>query len=1004
MRFTNFRTLTEADLQRLDELRMNPKTLTKFAHSPEAEGIMAGFEAELAFRGLGGDGDDFDMEPDYDSDERCYSIQQVMDFFENDEWGYGTHGRDARSLQEGLDEKYWEWHEDQMYQDFRNDADSLIRDKLEEEFDREEFIRDWIRDNYSDDEAHEAFEAWREGNSLRGAEKDAYIKEHPAYEYYREANDAADDDLSERVDDSVRRQDEYWDEALDEFRDDYSISDDSGFFTDVGLRYMSNVADEFNLMWPIMRGGGGSDGGWSEYNAERLADDLHEKLGIKTKVSSGYHSAKRDSETWIFEPDSSLEPDDDEDMTVEIVSPPMPLLDCLAKMEKFFIWAESNGAYANQSTGFHMGVSLPGRGGDVDYVKLALFLGDEHVLEEFGRSGNTYCAAAIKKIKQRVGNNKEAVAGALDMMKHGLIELAQKALEISNQGFGKYTSINPQGGRDSNDPSQRQGAKYIEFRSAGGVNEHGEGYFEDIKKLQNTLMRYAQAMHVASRPDLNRDEYYKKLYKFISPKEGDPALDLFAKFSTGEISSADLKAQWADKALSKEPTGNWVLYDEQGKRVPGQTYSDYTKSEAWEKAWKEIAPGATLKGFRAAYKLLPSNSETGDWEVYNPETGKTLEVLRGFETRGAAADSVYDKYADQNIPFNLRPVEAGEPEKPLSPREKLAKNIKSAPAEEIKNWKVYDTKTGEVHYEQEGRKSNLVQAMRKFEIDQKLPRGRLAIEEIPMKEKGDWDVIYKPTGRVIDSILKVSKDEAEQLLSKVAQQHDFKNADDLEIKAKTETNSANDTLRKWEIVNATTGLVVATYPDLTLARANEVKASWESRLGAGNAILRSVPTDASAERVAQRDNSPRMDYEIYSDTTGRVVDIMRNASAAEVLRQIEHHERNGVTPGDLRVRTFNPQPAQQQTPAATGQATASNGVPIWEIYNITNGTVVHTIADHNEREAQNQARSWLQSAGVTNASDYKLRAKVNAPVSESWLTAWEDELNEMTKPISKWIK
>ena len=37
--------------QQLDELRMNPRSLQKFASSPEAQGIRAGFEAELIFTG-----------------------------------------------------------------------------------------------------------------------------------------------------------------------------------------------------------------------------------------------------------------------------------------------------------------------------------------------------------------------------------------------------------------------------------------------------------------------------------------------------------------------------------------------------------------------------------------------------------------------------------------------------------------------------------------------------------------------------------------------------------------------------------------------------------------------------------------------------------------------------------------------------------------------------------------------------------------------------------------
>ena len=136
MRFKQFkpRTLTEAELEQLDELRMNPTTLQQFANSPEAQGIMAGFEAELVFTGLGGEPEyDEDPEPDYDVDERCHSIDDVINFFSNDEYGYATYGRDLTNLQNGLDEKYMEWVDEKMYEAFRDEAEDLIKKIIEED-------------------------------------------------------------------------------------------------------------------------------------------------------------------------------------------------------------------------------------------------------------------------------------------------------------------------------------------------------------------------------------------------------------------------------------------------------------------------------------------------------------------------------------------------------------------------------------------------------------------------------------------------------------------------------------------------------------------------------------------------------------------------------------------------------------------------------------------------------------------------------------------------------
>ena len=984
--------------EQLDELRMNPKSLNQFAKSPEAEGIVAGFEAELVFTGLGGEPEyDEDPEPDYDADERCRTLDQVIEFFENDEYGWGLTPRQADRLRESLDEKYYEWQDEQMWEAFRDEQEDLIRKVWLDERPMDERVHAVLVDGMDlTDEVADRIQAVGEAapKFTSSKEQESYIEKNPDYQIYIDAVSDAEEILEEDVETSINKQDSYYDSALDDFRDSFYVDDDSGFFGEVGLRWMSDVANEFDLSWPVMTytGSSSDSGGWNQDEAERLADDLHERLGVKTKVSGGYHSATRDDNTWIFEPDSSLDSDDEDNMAIEIVSPPMPLETCLQFMEDFFEWAEDNGAYSNSSTGFHMGVSLPHRGGDVDYVKLALFLGDEHVLQEFGRAGNHFCEAAMKKIRGRVKGNPDAVGGALTLMRSNLLELAQKALEINNHGFGKYTSINPKGGVDSTNPAKEKGAKYIEFRSAGGSN-----YFEDLDKLKNTLLRYAKAMTVAANPAAERNEYYKKLYKLISPPEGDPSLDLFSRFATGEISSTDLKKAWAEKQLESEPKGDWKVYDANGKYIIGQDYHGYTKSEVWERAKKKLSPGGSMEGFQKEYRVLPMKSTTGDWEVYDTNTGKTLETLHGFETKGAAADSVYDKYAEQGIAFNLRPADPEEPEKPLSKRERLAKNIKAAPPEEIKNWKIYDTKTGEVHYEQEGRKSSLVQIMRKFEREQKLPQGRLAIKEIPLdpdKQKQDWDVVYVPTGRVIDNILKVDKTRAQELLGHVARLHDFENADNLEIRSQgnAEPDSTASIQRKWDFVNRTNGSIIDTVDNADTAQAEAVRKNWVRRLGLADDEVgkRSVPTDASQQRYNDRQEpnpvseQPPQGFQTQRPATGDYYEVRGGndrvygyissdagrAPGGMGLAQTARQYVNNLTGGDnayVQYRAGDPV-----------QARASNGVPAWEIYERDSGHVINTIFDHDQTSAWQQAQRYLRDIGAEDPSLFSVRPKMEA--------------------------
>jgi hypothetical protein len=526
-------------LQHLDEVRMNSGALKAWAGSAEAEGIQAGFEAELIFPGLS-ESDSGEWEPDYDTDTRTRSFADIIDFFSNSDSGNEISSRQADRLQDQLTEAYYEF----------------IDEARDEAWDREgeDYVRDWVAENVPEDE-------WNP-DELEGDEREEALAEFAANVY----ND----------------NNSYNSDARDAFNEEHDPDlDEDDYLRSAGLRYMSDVASEYDLGWPHWTGGD-SEGGYNDAAAERLATDLKNTLGVKVKSASGYHSTKREPGLWIIEPDGSLDGDNSDDMPCEIISPPMPLNDCISAMTEFFAWAATHDAYSNNSTGFHMSVSLPYTGGSVDFVKLALFLGDEHVLKEFGRSANHFCQAAIGKVRNRVSNAKEnTIADAMMLMKKNLIEFASRTLSVSDSGFGKYTSINPKG-------------PYVEFRSAGGA-----GYFDDVDSLANFLRRYARAMKIAADPAAERKEYAKKLYKLIAP-EGNNDLALFAKFSSGEISAQDLKNQWAEQTLKKDApstqrTGSWKFFDKRtGDALPGGEFHGFTEQGAWERAqdrfgWPSVA-------------------------------------------------------------------------------------------------------------------------------------------------------------------------------------------------------------------------------------------------------------------------------------------------------------------------------------------------------------------------------------------------------------------------------
>jgi hypothetical protein len=484
--------------EELEEVAMSPSSLRAFANSPAAEGMQAGFEAELIFTGLGGAGEsDPDWEADYGYDPRPGTIEEIIDFFQSGDFA-GLSNSGAERLRNEMAEQYYDWLNEKMMEDWAVDQDGAIRDMI--------------------------------------------ANEEP---------DLSDEELEDRVNTALSDQNGDYESALDAYRDDWGGNyDESDWLRDAGIGRMSDAENEYGLDWPNFvdnNEGDSGEGGFDEENAERLADDLAENLGVKTTVSGGYHSATRDATTWIFEPDSSLDPSGDGDMPVEIVSPPMPLGKTLEILPKFFEWAKSQGAYANDSTGFHMSVSMPDHGENVlDYTKLALFLGDEYVLKQFGREANTYAKSAISKIRDTMGKLNEATEtraeAVLSAMRNHLNQFASRAI-AQPSGFGKYTSINPK-------------TNYIEFRSAGGSD-----YFADMDKIQNTLMRYARATDIAMDPAAEKAEYARKLYKLLTrteteqvtdPKTGrtrtevkgkndNDAISIFSRYVAGALPKSELK-------------------------------------------------------------------------------------------------------------------------------------------------------------------------------------------------------------------------------------------------------------------------------------------------------------------------------------------------------------------------------------------------------------------------------------------------------------------------------
>jgi hypothetical protein len=461
--------------QDLFEIDMSPGNLRRLVRDIDAR---AGIEFEMIVPGVETDEDE-DLEPDYNTDERVNSISDAYDFFFDGDY---NGRRDVNSLKEAMQEEFFEWQMEQLDDLWDRDGLDYLRDYIDNNgiFDRDDYMdeaREYVRDMLADND-------------------------EPA----DEQSDRFLDAVTERLDDladtfvqsSWHNRDEHYDQAREEFNEEFMGNyEEDEWLSDQGLRYMSDVESRYSdeIRWPHWHSTGGG-----EMQIDDVAEDFSEAIGRPVNAASRYHGARREAGTYVVEPDGSLEGDEPGDGGLEFVSPPLPLDELLSDMEKVRKWAKGRGCYTNSSTGLHMNVSVPNTStAKLDYVKLALLLGDEHVLQEFGRASNTYAGSALKKIREILKNKPDAANQVLNKMRDHMEALATKVIHTGETQ--KFTSINTKG-------------DYVEFRSPGG-----DWLDENWDRVTPTLLRTVVALDAAMDPNKYRKEYQKKLYKLLDSSQ-----------------------------------------------------------------------------------------------------------------------------------------------------------------------------------------------------------------------------------------------------------------------------------------------------------------------------------------------------------------------------------------------------------------------------------------------------------------------------------------------------
>ena len=397
MRYDQFKiNLVEA---LLDEAEMTPKAFQDFLASPLVTGMKMGFELESVIHNVRSESDG-ETENDMGYDERVYDIEGILEFFGGGDDPNGE--RTIDTLRNNLYDDFMQWQDAEFDEYFRTDAAQT---------DLKEFIREYLEEkDYTDRQQKLEFD-----NAEEGRVSDVY----------------AEAEMS----------------GIEKLRDEWNDNDSAGwekYCDDIDMNYMSDVYNKYEhyLYWPYINYGDDND---SYLNLEYVADELKTETGIDATYEDSYHSASRsraqEKGQWIIEPDSSIDADESEDAGLEFISPALEINEALKQMKQVLEFIRGRG-YTNTSTGLHINISVPDYNVDkLDYVKLAIFLGDKYVLEQFDRLSNHYCDGAYKKIGNKVQQMKgDELKAVMNKMKEGLTLAASK---IIHTGYtSKYTSIN----------------------------------------------------------------------------------------------------------------------------------------------------------------------------------------------------------------------------------------------------------------------------------------------------------------------------------------------------------------------------------------------------------------------------------------------------------------------------------------------------------------------------------------------------------------------------------
>lgn len=442
------------------ELNFNKGNIKQIAMASE---IDCGFEVEVVWPVDGDYGPDNLNDLDWDDlqdiiirQEGHYGVQQMREQYDQWVMDYAYDEVYSNSIGDIIEENteswhYAEWIEEEGHQDTfdewckENDHDN--------DHHNPDIVKEFIDDEY-------ATEAWQE-----------WIREKLDY----------DGTISDAVFQIV--QDEY---GMDEWinqNDVYDLLNEAEIYIE--------EFDEENALEGIADDVGTIVQNYSEFN---------------NYTYGGYHTTNSsDTSIWRIETDSSIDGGGhDRFVGVEIISPVFSTPEAMLEEMQMLFMNLPDYVETNDSTGLHVTMSMPDVREEPNKLKMALLLGEKHVLDLFSRRGNSY---AVPHGRQILDKLKSMDPSEINNLKFDKLEkVVSDAMDSA-----KYRTIHFKGQKND------VGNELIEFRVAGGEN-----YENDIPKIEQAITRYATMMR-AGYGDYYKEDYAKALMRLVHKltKESD---------------------------------------------------------------------------------------------------------------------------------------------------------------------------------------------------------------------------------------------------------------------------------------------------------------------------------------------------------------------------------------------------------------------------------------------------------------------------------------------------